>query len=271
MGGSEVVAMMDQVVAKHEVLFAAIGGDVAYVDAFITCYRRWDWWLDQWEAAVTPLGYSVPVIMAIGNHEAGGFSLSKTDVPYFLKYFVHEPFQSDPLELNTYHSHIIGDNTILVSLDSGIVSDPGGEQSTWLEEQLITNVNKTNKYALYHVPLYPSIRPYSDKQSTAARKAWQPIFDTYGLTIGFENHDHGYKRTFPLKNNTENSNGTLYMGDGAWGVKRTGQTPRPYIAKSMSEWFILVVQSTANATYIDARNEDDVVIDSAIQYPLVSN
>ncbi len=37
------------------------------------------------------------------------------------------------------------------------------------------------------------------------------------LKIGFENHDHGYKRTKRLKGGQEDVNGTLYIGDGCLG------------------------------------------------------
>ena len=65
------------------------------------------------------------------------------------------------------------------------------------------------------------------------RKNWVPIFDKYHLTAAFENHDHAYKRTHLLSNNTKNDKGVLYLGDGAWGVKK------PRYPKSASDcWYI---------------------------------
>lgn len=38
------------------------------------------------------------------------------------------------------------------------------------------------------------------------------------MKLSFENHDHSYKRTKRLKNNVEDVNGTVYLGDGCLGV-----------------------------------------------------
>jgi hypothetical protein len=45
------------------------------------------------------------------------------------------------------------------------------------------------------------------------------LFDKYHVKAVFENHEHQYKKTFPLLNNTVNPNGTIYFGDGAMGIK----------------------------------------------------
>lgn len=70
---------------------------------------------------------------------------------------------------------------------------------TWLEDKLSVN-NRPNKLAVYHVPLYPSFRPYDTALSAEMREKWGPVFDKYSLTVALENHDHDYKRTKPLKN-----------------------------------------------------------------------
>jgi len=47
---------------------------------------------------------------------------------------------------------------------------------------------------------------------------WNPLFDKYGLLGAFENHAHLFKVTHKLKGNMKHINGTLYLGDGAWGA-----------------------------------------------------
>ena len=52
--------------------YAVVGGDVAYENAMRSCYRCWDLWLEDWEERmVTPQGYSVPMVVNVGNHDAG--------------------------------------------------------------------------------------------------------------------------------------------------------------------------------------------------------
>jgi hypothetical protein len=42
----------------------------AYDNGIAACYRRWDEWFHYWEELmVTPGGYSIPILAAIGNHE----------------------------------------------------------------------------------------------------------------------------------------------------------------------------------------------------------
>jgi hypothetical protein len=47
----------------------------------------------------------------------------------------------------------------------------------------------------------------------------EPLFDKYSFDAVFENHVHQMKITYPLTNSTvNNSSGTLYIGDGSWGI-----------------------------------------------------
>ena len=63
-----------QVAASHNPSFALIGGDLAYANGWAPCYLKWDMWLSQWEQhMVTPDGRMIPLIVAIGNHEAASF------------------------------------------------------------------------------------------------------------------------------------------------------------------------------------------------------
>lgn len=44
---------------------------IAYDNGFKSCYMRWDKWFDRWERFMSNNngGYSIPIILAIGNHE----------------------------------------------------------------------------------------------------------------------------------------------------------------------------------------------------------
>src|ERR1043166_7120659 len=68
-----------QQAARHEPKFVAVGGDIAYANDRFTNYTRWDAWLDAWQQGmVTPKGFTVPMVLAIGNHDAHGFGSSPT-------------------------------------------------------------------------------------------------------------------------------------------------------------------------------------------------
>lgn len=130
-----------------------------------------------------------------------------------------------------------------------------GEQTHWLYHALENRAQIPNKFAIYHVPAYPSIRDFNNRYSTAVRNNWVPIFEEFGLTGAFEHHDHAYKRTFPLRKGEKKRHGVVYIGDGAWGVekprKRRFFSKEPwYLAKSKSiRHFILVTLEPQERTY----------------------
>jgi hypothetical protein len=224
------LAMAEQPIAL------SIGGDLSYDNGMRSCYRRWDTWLSMIEAKLTSsAGRIIPLITAIGNHEVGGFNQNSDKFTFYKTYFVQEPFDTDktPNDLKTYNTRQIG-NTVLVSLDSAIVTAPGGDQATWLDEKLTAakaDGKTVWKTALYHVPMWPSVRELTDPVVASARAAWLDIFDKHGLDIGLENHDHAYKRTKLIKNRqVVETGGTLYLGDGSMGVEaRPAKTGRDYL------------------------------------------
>jgi hypothetical protein len=85
---------------------------------------------------------------------------------------------------------------------------------------------------VYHVPAFPSFRALNDLSVLAGRKHWVPVFEKHQLPIVFENHDHNYKRTFPIQNGQKHPQGVVYLGDGSWGVLVTG------IAKDGDRWYL---------------------------------
>jgi hypothetical protein len=53
-------------------MFALIAGDLAYANGNLAKLWRWDRWLANWERhMVTPDGDSIPMVVAIGNHDVG--------------------------------------------------------------------------------------------------------------------------------------------------------------------------------------------------------
>jgi len=214
-----------------------LGGDYPTAVLGAADFGKWDEWLDCYEKImVTKEGCMIPFVMAIGNHEViGGFGQTAAQAPFFFDYFC--PGKS-------YFSLPLGDRIRLFVLDSGHAEKYTGEQLHWLEKELYQSQDIPLKIALYHVPLYPSIRfvekglaykfacQISDMlsidkasvrlyshASAMGRKYWLPLFDRYGMNVAFEHHDQTLKRTKPLRGGEIDPHGTLYLGDGGWGPR----------------------------------------------------
>ena len=217
--------------AKLSPAFGVVGGDIAYANDALTNFAKWDAWLDHWETnMVTPAGYTIPMVLAIGNHEVrGGTASSPTNAQFYLRYFAQNGERS-------YYTRTFGKNVAMFLLDSGHLSPHGGEQATWLDAALWSHREVPYKFAVYHVPLYPSVRAYDGGGSVAGRKAWLPLFDQHQLTTAFEHHDHAFKRTPLLRENKSDPHGTLYLGDGCWGMgaRKIDAALRWYEAKAAS-------------------------------------
>ena len=216
-----------------------LGGDYPRNISSLNEYAQWDMWLDIYEKhMITKDNCLIPLILAIGNHEVvGGYNQTKKNSPFFFSYFPQNPNDI------SYFSKKFGEKVVLFVLDSGHISPHNGTQKIWLEENLKKHKDCTIKMAMYHVPLYPSVRfikktkfyyfchwllTLSNTKNPAARlfslqsqqgrKSWLPLFDAFHLTAAFEHHDQTLKRTKPLKNNQIHNQGTVYFGDGGWGA-----------------------------------------------------
>jgi hypothetical protein len=258
MGVSSDSADLLQQSAKLSPAFGVVGGDIAYANDALASYDKWDAWLDHWETnMVTPSGYTVPMVLAIGNHEVrGGSATSLTNAQFYFRYFAQDHERS-------YCARTFGKNVAMFLLDSGHISAPGGEQAVWLEAQLTAQRKVPNKFAVYHVPLYPSVRAFDGAGSVAGRKAWLPLFDQHHLTTAFEHHDHAFKRTALLRENKFDPHGTLYLGDGCWGMsaRKVDTELRWYEAKAASLQHFWCVDVSRRKVEYRAVNKTGQVFD----------
>ena len=63
---------------KPDVFF--IGGDVAYDDNMHSCMFVWDYYLGLYGSLTTSLGYMMPIVLAVGNHDVGLNELSGINI-----------------------------------------------------------------------------------------------------------------------------------------------------------------------------------------------
>jgi len=264
---------LSSVASKTYPLFAVVGGDLAYERAQPTCYRRVDIWIQNWmNKMISPDGYTIPLLTAIGNHEVyADYGSKASEVPFYIRYFPHMSAQSDPgssIEQvdsrPTYHAHVLNADSVLFCLDSGHVASPKGKQAEWLSSQFEIYHDYQYKFATYHVPMYPTVREYTYAPSEEIRHAWLPIFDENNLTVAFENHDHAYKRTKLLRGGKEQPGGTLFVGDGCWGVGHRAlpaDSPRWYHEVARTEEFILHANVNEDNLKFEAYGDTGIVFD----------
>jgi len=248
---------LTKMAGKLDPMFGMVGGDIAYANGELKNAWMWDRWLKMWDKnMVGKGGVMVPMILAMGNHEAnkeeGG---PEVIAPFYYGYFAQGGLP--------YFTRELRNDTMLFVLDSGHSVPHGGEQAVWLEKALEAYGDRRNTIALYHAPLYPSHRDFDDRRAVDGRENWLSLFDAYGLRVALENHDHTFKRTKVLKGNAVAEEGTLYLGDGSFGVKPR-DIPEPdrwYLEKASPTPHVWLVEIDDAGMRYSAVNEDSAVFD----------
>lgn len=258
---TELLEKTNRLAAATNPNFILLGGDLAYSAKHFWFAsedgNRWITWLKSWsKTMISPSGHLIPFLTAIGNHEVNGrFNQTPSQAAFYYTLFPTPGYQN--LDFGNYMTLFI--------LDSGHTHSIKGEQSYWLEEVLKRKKDHPFKVALYHVPAYPSHGSLNFKQSIMIRKHWVPLFDQYGLNVAFEHHCHTYKRTYPLKGGLIEPKGVVYLGDGAWAVKKTRKphtiAQYPFIAQSSSANHFLLIDLTPQYRRYRALTTEGAVID----------
>jgi acid phosphatase type 7 len=268
-GGStiDLFANMSRVAASHDPEFAMMGGDIAYVNNEPRAFARWFEFFRVWgEQMVTKDGRMIPIVPTIGNHEVHGDTfdirggapnrgVSPDRAIFFYSLF---SFPGRP----GYNVLDFGNYLSVIALDSFHTNPVPGPQTDWLRETLAKRRHVPYIVPFYHVPAFPSHRPYSGAVSVAIRANWVPLFDEAGVRFVFENHDHTYKVTHPLRGGERHAGGTRYLGDGSWAVNVRTTTPlekAPYLQRAESKNHVFVVtlhSGRADFIAVDPNGEE---------------
>lgn len=240
--------------------FAVLGGDLAYENGMLGAGELWDAWLDNWHNYMRRTdGCLVPILTCIGNHE-----VNKTEYedpmlrsPWYLSLFGRQGEKP-------YFSRQVGDNMAFLMLDSGHLEPVDGAQTAWLAAELEKFKDLPHLFAVYHVPMYPAFGKYEGEVAAQMRETWGPLFDRYGLRIGFEHHDHVAKRTKPIFNKQVAEKGTVYIGDGAMGreSRDVDRELRWYSAMEESTVHCWIVDVDEKGVKLQAVNRTGEVFDS---------
>lgn len=228
--------------------FVVFGGDLAYSihgpmhfpskDFHIKRYLTFLGVID--ETLKKSNGELIPLIVAIGNHD---YKKGVDELGYTLFF---------PKGGKTYFKVDLGDLLDLWILDTGHVFPIEGEQTEFLKTSLEGSF-KPFKLAAYHFGAYPSVYSYMSSSALHTRDAFCPLFDAYNLKAAFEHHSHAFKITYPLKNNKVDEQGTVYFGDGCFGVKPRG-------IKNKKAWYLKEAQAVRH--YYHVIISDHITVDA---------
>jgi acid phosphatase type 7 len=283
LGGDTMHAQEDMERTNRQVMrynpdFVVIGGDLAYADGDPTKIGKWyDWFEAYNNTLIAPDGRVVPMVVGIGNHEVqqssfdnhAGFEATEEHrasiAPFFFGLFA---FPGQP----GYGLLDFGNYLSLFVLDTDHANAMEGAQLEWLEENLSKRMDVLHRIPIYHIPAFPSVRKYDGHRTTIVRNSFVPLFEKYGVRLAFENHDHAYKRTFPILEGGIDEKGVVYVGDGSWGTsprKVHDAATTWYLNKAMSVRAFTILSLEGNGYSLIAVDENGRVIDSYPENPFI--
>ena len=231
-------------VASKSPDFVILGGDIAYanqgdaIDRWVEFFRIW------FQTMKTPKNNLIPIIATTGNHDI--LSKKEGGGKLFMQFFPY-------LDEGSYGVLEINKKTCFFLLDTGHINSIEGRQTQWLAKILEEKKNFAYKIAVYHIAAYPSIYSYEKETPTLIRKFWCPLFELYDVPLAFENHNHAFKRTCPIRKEKRDPTGVVYIGDGSWSadIRR----------KSDSRWY-LEKRIITNAFSFVTLSEKEILVES---------
>ncbi len=260
---------MSVVAMTYDPDFILWGGDLAYADGHPHRVERWYGWFDGIkENLISEDGRVVPILLTIGNHELIQIQRLENQMTedelgdFLIKYnlwdykttFFFDLFAFPGRPEAAYGVLDFSDYMSVILLDSDHNTDPPwssvtGPQKAWLEAVLHERVDIPHVFPIYHMPAFPSHRmPDSWPTNIRVREHWVPLFEEYGIRVVFENHDHTYKRTHPIRNGEISPDGVVYIGDGNW-----GRNPRS--GENRDAWYIDRFESNRHGIVVTITNE----------------
>jgi 3',5'-cyclic AMP phosphodiesterase CpdA len=204
----------------------------------------------------------IPFYSSLGNHDV----VTANGQPYLDAYY----FPTANSGTERYYSFDYS-NAHFVSIEVTLENiAPNSTMLAWLASDLAAT-NKQWKIVFFHVPMYSNLGVHGDDPTIAA--ALGPIFDTHGVDLVFQGHNHYYTRTYPIAAGAPvdqlqepaymNPKGTIYIvtGGGGRGLYALAGSP-VYEAYSLSAFHVTVVDVTTNTLGVQAIARDGSVIDA---------
>jgi predicted phosphodiesterase len=193
------------------------------------------------------LSSGVKFYASLGNHDNpeqrnyGLFSMSGQ------RYYTFRPSKGDG-------GTTVSDGVRFFALDSNYLD---AQQLAWLEKELSSSGSGW-KIPFFHHPLYSSGKTHGS--SLDLRKALEPLFVKYGVSVVFSGHDHIYERVKPQQ-------GITYFVSGSAGSLRKGDYGRPQAFSATgfdSDFEFMLVEIDGAKMYFQAISRTGRTIDSGV-------
>lgn len=254
---------MNQIVAGKNPDFMILGGDIAYAaGAGLTrgkhgSVSKWVSFFKEWQKTmVTQEGRMIPMIAAIGNHDVTSTDRKeKGKNALFFKFFPSN-------ENRSYKTLEIADVLSLFLLDSGHLFPIDSKQTQWLERTFQENNSSIWKVPVYHIGAYPSTYTKNQNVPNLIKKNWLPLFEKFGVKVAFENHNHAFKRTYPLLDDKIDPKGIVYLGDGGYGAPPRKIQFKKYLEQSRALSSFSFVTVDSRVLKVESFNIKNEVIDT---------
>lgn len=148
---------------------------------------------------------------------------------------------------------------------------PSAPMLAWLDQDLAAT-DKEWKFVFFHVPMYSNLGVHGDDAVIAA--ALGPIFESRGVDVVFQGHNHFYTRTYPILGGGAvdaaqepdyfNPSAPIYIVTGGGGKSLYSLvTPwLSYEAFSKSTYHVTVVDVDGHTLSLEAVESDGTVMDA---------
>lgn len=202
--------------------------------------------LSEWTSEMrNPEGQHIPMVTAYGNHELPQrFGGQPANAKYYNALF------SFP-GLRGYNRLDFSDYLSLIVLNTDHTARIEGDQTEWLETQLIETQNMKNVFPVYHVSGYPASRDPLPGRGLEVKQYWSPLFDKYNVSFAFEHDRHEYKRTVPITADAPDACGVRYIGGGGYAIL-TGAT-------DIGQWYTEVFSNQRHFVRVELTNSKRIV------------
>jgi predicted phosphodiesterase len=222
--------------------FTIFTGDII-TDA--TDNSQWDAWFNSSALFLQ----NNTVYFCEGNHEA-------SDTAKFQNNFIMPEVAGSRL----YYSFTYGD-AIFICLNTEQIT---ADEYNWLLSELQVNQSKKWKVVYFHRPFF-SIGPHAGEMNSYL-SSWWTAFDTYGVDLIINGHDHMYERSKPLNYSVSPSAPVSTYGSGP-GQGRCeivcGGAGAPLYTGTAS-WFVETYQSNYNFCKFNING--DILTDSTFDF-----
>ncbi len=167
--------------------FLLMTGDL--VESSGSSNSEWEW--EQWFELMQPVWKNVPIAPVIGNHDKS----SNKNLTYHFNTDSVSFDQSMSTTPGGVYSFVQGD-ALFIAMSTEDYSVDGYMDSLkqYVYDEVAAHPDVRWKFVFYHKTIYTGSSSHqSDADSKTVREAFVPVFDSLGIDMAFQGHDHIYE------------------------------------------------------------------------------